>query len=119
MKMDIRPLATLLVFVVACGAAGGTTSVTVQPSNISFRAMHAACPPGTLAAIALSLGHVRIAESPGVDADVDDANTRAQVVTLTSGSKTATATVNAHENMVSAKHVTLASSRRVACVAAD
>ncbi|HMF29568.1 MAG TPA: hypothetical protein VKE42_12390 [Candidatus Cybelea sp.] len=81
--------------------------------------MHAACPQGTLAGISLSLGHVRIAESAGVDSDVDDSNTRSQTVTLTSGSKTATATVNAHENTVSAKHVTLASGNRVACVAPD
>ena len=118
MKMDIRPLAGLSLFV-ALGAAASPTSVTVQPSNISFSSMHAACPPGTLAGISLSLGHVRIAESAGVDSDVDDANTRAQIVTLTSGSKTATAKVNAHENTVAAKHVTLASARRVACVAPD
>jgi hypothetical protein len=117
MKMDFRPLASLLLFVVL-GATGSTT-VTVQPSNISFRSMHAACPEGTLAGISLSLGHVRVAEGAGVESDVDDANTRAQTITLTSGSKTATATVNAHENTVSAKHVTLASARRVACVAAD
>src|SRR5262249_52448937 len=80
MKMDIRPLAGLLLFV-ACGAAGGATTVRVQPSNISFRSMHAACPQGTLAGISLSLGHVRIAESAGVDSDVDDSNTRSQTVT--------------------------------------
>jgi hypothetical protein len=117
MKMDIRPLAGLLLFV-ACGAAASATTVKVQPSNISFRSMHAAC-ADALAGISLSLGHVRIAESAGVDSDVDDSNTRAQVVTLTSGSKTATATVNAHENSVTAKHVTLASGNRVACVAPD
>jgi len=72
-----------------------------------------------MAGISLSLGHVRIAESAGVQTDLDDADTRAQVVTLTGGGKTATATVNAHENTVTAKHVTLASRNRVACVAPD
>ena len=118
MKMDIRPLSSLLLFA-ALGAASGSASVTVQPSNISFGSMHAACPGGTLAGISLSLGHVRIAESTGVDSDVDDANPSAQTITLTSGSKMATATVNAHTNTVSAKHVTLASRNRVACVAPD
>lgn len=118
MKMDIKPLATVLL-VAALGAAGGSTGVTVQPSNISFRSALAACPSGTLAGISLALGHVRVAEAAGVDTDIDDANPTAQMVTLTSGGKTATATVNAHTNTVSAKHVTLASRQRVACVAPD
>ena len=117
MKIDIRPLASLLLFV-ALGATTGSTTVTVQPSNISFRSMLAAC-PGSLAGISLSLGHVRIAEAEDVDTDIDDANPSAQTVTLASGSKTAAVTVNAHKNTVTAKHVTLASARRVACVVPD
>lgn len=118
MKMDIKPLAAVSL-VAALGAAGGATTVTVQPSNMSFRSMHAACGPGTLAAISLTLGHVRIAENAGVDSDVDDANPSAQTVTLSSGLERATVTINAHKNTVSAKHVTLASAKRVACVAPD
>jgi hypothetical protein len=118
MKMDIRPLASLLLFA-ALGATGGASSVTVQPSNISFSSALAACPSGTLGGISLSLGHVRIAEAAGVDTDIDDSNPGAQTITLSSGSKTATATVNAHKNTVAAKHVALASRNRVACVAAD
>lgn len=117
MKMDIRPLALVSAFA-ALGATGGATTVTVQPSNISFRSMHAACPEA-LAGISLSLGHVRLAEGAGVDSDIDDANPSAQVITLTSAGKTATVTVNAHKNTVAAKHVTLASRNRVACVAPD
>jgi hypothetical protein len=117
MRIDMRPLSSLLLFA-ALGAASGS-SVTVQPSNISFKAALAACPAGTLAGISLSLGHVRISEAAAVDSDIDDANPSAQVITLTSGSKTATATVNAHQNTVSAKHVTAASAKRVACVAPD
>lgn len=118
MKMDLKPFATVSL-VAALGAAGGATTVTVQPSNISFKSMHASCGPGTLAAISLTLGHVRIAENAGVDSDVDDANASAQIVRLSSGLETATARVNAHNNTVSAKHVTLASAKRVACVAPD
>lgn len=118
MKMDIKPLATVSLLAVL-GAAGGATTVTVQPSNISFGSMHAACGPGTLAAISFALGHVRIAENAGVDSDLDDTNPSAQTVKLSSGRESATATVNAHNNTVSAKRVTLASAKRVACVAPD
>ena len=117
MKMDIRPLAAVLLFA-ALGATGGAT-VTVQPSNISFRSALAACPAGTLAGISLTLGHVRISEAAGVDSDIDDANSNAQTITLSSGSKAATVTVNAAKNTVMAKHVTAASRSRVACVAPD
>jgi hypothetical protein len=117
MNMGIKPLAVISL-VAALGAAGSAT-VTVQPSNISFKSMHAACKPGTLAAISLTLGHVRIAENAGVDSDVDEANPSAQIIALSSGLEKATATVNAHNNTVSAKHVTLASQNRVACVAPD
>jgi hypothetical protein len=109
----------LLILVGAVGAAGPSTSVTVQPSSIGFEHALAACPGGTLAAISLTLGHVRVAEAAGVNTDIDSANPNAQTVTLTGGGRTATATVNASKNIVSAKHVTLASAKRVACVAAD
>lgn len=118
MKMDIKPL-VLPLLVAALGASGAASTVTVQPSNISFRSALAACPSGSLAGISLTLGHVRVSEAAGVDSDIDDANPSAQMVTLTSGSKSATATVNAHANTVAAKHVTLASGKRVACVAPD
>jgi hypothetical protein len=109
----------LLILVGALGAAAATTSVTVTPSSIGFKQALAACPAGTLAAITLTLGHVRVSEAAGVDSDIDSANPSAHTVTLTSGSRTGTATVNATKNMVSAKHVTLASAKRVACVASD
>ncbi len=109
----------LLILVGAVGAAGASTMVTVQPSSIGFEHALAACPAGTLAAISLTLGHVRVAEAAGVDTDMDSANPNAQSVTLSSGSRTATAMVNASKNTVAAKHVTLASAKRVACVAPD
>jgi hypothetical protein len=118
MHTDIKPLAALAL-VAALGAGAASSSVTVQPSSIGFKAALAACPSGTLAAISLTLGHVRVAEASGVDSDIDDANPAAQTITLTSGTKSATATVNAHANTVAAKHVTLASGKRVACVAPD
>ncbi|MBV8066861.1 MAG: hypothetical protein JO113_02705, partial [Candidatus Eremiobacteraeota bacterium] len=81
MKMDTRPFAAAML-VVAMGAAA-TSSVTVQPSSIGFKQALASCPAGSLAAISLTLGHLRVAEGPGVDSDIDDANPNAQTVTLT------------------------------------
>jgi hypothetical protein len=118
MKAQIRSFAVIALFA-ALGATAAPSSVTVRPSNISFRQALAACPSETLGAISLSLGHVRVSEGPGVDSDIDAENPSAQVVTFSSGGKSATATVNALKNTVAAKHVTLASLGRVACVAPD
>lgn len=118
MKMDIKPFA-LIVLVAALGAGAAASSVTVQPSSIGFKQALEACPSGTLGAISLTLGHVRVAEGPGVDSDIDDANPNAQAVTLSNGSRSASVMVNASKNTVGAKHVTLASGKRVACVAPD
>lgn len=118
MKPHIRSFAVIALFA-AVAATEAATSVTVQPSNISFRQALAACPPDALGGISLTLGHVRVSEGPGVDSDIDAENPSAQVVTLSSGSKSAIATVNALKNTVAAKHVTLESHRRVACVAPD
>jgi hypothetical protein len=109
----------LLLPLVALGASGAPGSVTVQPSSIGFKDALAACPSGTLAAISITLGHMRISEAAGVDSDIDDANPSAQTVTLSLGSKSATAKVDAAKHVVSAKHVTAASANRVACVSAD
>lgn len=109
----------LLLPLVALGAAGAPGSVTIAPSSIGFKDALAACPSGTLAAISITLGHVRISEAAGVDTDLDDANPGAQTVTLTLGSKSASVKVNNAKHIVSAKHVTSASANRVACVAAD
>jgi hypothetical protein len=114
----MRSLAVVLLLA-ALGATGGPVTVTVGPSNIGFEQALAACPPGTLGSISLSLGHVRVHGAPGVDSDIEDTNLSAQTVTLSKGSQSATATVNAAKNTVSGKHVTLASRRRVACVAPD
>jgi hypothetical protein len=118
MKIDLKPLAILLLGR-TLAASGAQTSVTVQPSSIGFKEALAGCPSGTLAAISLTLGHVRISEAPGVDSDIDAANPNAQTVTLSSGSKSATATVDASKNIVAGKHVALASRSRVACVAPE
>ena len=118
MKMNMKTFC-LVFLVAALGAAGVTSSVTVQPSSIGFKQALEACPPGTLGAISLTLGHLRVAEGPGVDSDIDDANPNAQTVTLSSGSNSAIVSVNASKNMVAAKHVRLASAKRVACVAPD
>lgn len=109
----------VVVLLAALGATGEPVTVTVGPSNIGFEQALAACPAGTLGSISLSLGHVRVHGAPGVNTDIDDANVNAQSVVLSKGSQSATATVNASKNTVTAKHVTLASRRRVACVAPD
>jgi len=109
----------IVLFFVALGAAGACSSVTVQPSNVSFKQALAACEPGTLGAITLSLGHVRITERPGVASDIDDANPNAQTVGLASQAGSATVVVNASKNTVSGKHITLASRNRVACIWPD
>lgn len=113
----MRSFAVVLLLA-ALGVTGTPTTVTVQPSNISFRQALAACPARALAAISLTLGHVRISEAPGVDSDIDSTNVNAQLITL-SDSRQATATVDAAKNTVTAQHVTLVSGRRVACVAPD
>lgn len=118
MRTQIRPFAVIALFA-AIGAAGGTTTVTVNPSSIGFKQALEACPSESLGTISLTLGHVRVAQGPGVESDIDVQSVSAQTVTFSSGSKTATAMVNALKNTVSAKHVTLASRRRVACVAPD
>ncbi len=114
----MRLFAVPLLFL-ALGVMAAPAGVTVQPSSIGFKQALASCPSGTLGAISLTLGHVRVAEGPGVDSDIDDANPSAQTIMFSSGSKGATATVNATKNTVSAKHVTLASGKRVACVTPD
>jgi|SRR5579883_210306 len=118
MKIDLKPFA-LLALLAALGASGSPASVTVTPSSIGFKEALAACPAGTLAAISITLGHMRVSEAPGVNSDVDDANPNAQTIALSSSGKSATANVNAAKHTVAAKHVTLASGKRVACVAPD
>jgi hypothetical protein len=109
----------VLALLAALGAAGTPTTVTVTPSNLTFKRALAVCAAGTLGSITLSLGHVRVSEAPGVSTDIDDTNPSAQLVTLSTGTQSATATVNASKNTVTAAHVTLESARRVACVAPD
>ena len=114
----MRSLVILSLFV-ALGASGAKQTVTVNPSSIGFKDALAACPSGTLVAISLTLGHMRIAESAGVESDIDSTAANTESVTLSSGNRSATAVVNASKNTVSAKHVTPASGKRVACVAPD
>jgi hypothetical protein len=110
---------SFILLVAALGATPTSSSVIVQPSNISFKQALAACPSGTLGAISFALSHLRVAEAPGVDTDIDSANPNAQTVMLTSGNRAASAFVNASKHIVAAKNVTLGSSKRVACVAPD
>jgi hypothetical protein len=118
MTIERRFFAAALLLM-ALGASAAPATVTVQPSSIGFKEALAACPAGTLGSISIALGHVRVSEAAGVDSDIDSANPNAQTVTLSNGSKSATATVNASKHTVSAGHVTLASGKRVACVAPD
>jgi len=115
----MKVLAAILLAVASVAtAASGTPSVTVQGSNVSFKDAMAKC-PGALAGISFSLGHVRVAEQPGVMSDLDDASPTAQVLTLQSTSGgSATVTINAHTRTVSSKNVKLAGAS-VACISAD
>jgi hypothetical protein len=117
MKMDCKPIAAALVFA-ALGAAGAP-SLTISPSNLGFDQALTACPAGTLGAITIALGHVRITPAHGVESDIDDANPNAQTITFTGRGTSATATVNASAHTVAAKHLSLAARRRVACVAPE
>ena len=102
----------------ALGAANASTSVTVQPSSLTFKEAMAAC-PGALAGITITLNHVRIAEQPGVTSDIDDADPMAQAIALSaSGGASAKVTVNAKTHQVVAKNVKL-SGHNVACIAPD
>ena len=67
----------------------------------------------------MALGHVRIAEGPGTQSDIDDANPNAQSLMLVGSGGSANALMDASRRTVSANHVTLASRRRVACVSRD
>jgi hypothetical protein len=103
---------------VATAAASTTPSVTVQPSNVSFKDAMAAC-PGALAGISFALNHLRVAEQAGVVSDLDDANPTAQVLMLADAKgASATVNVNAKTHTVSAKNVKLGN-KNVACVSAD
>jgi hypothetical protein len=115
--MKMKTFAALLLLVTL--GATGAGNVTVQPSSVGFKEAIAACPSGTLAALTLALGHLRIAEASGVDSDIDDANPSAQSLMLSKGSQSATVKVDAAKNSVAAKNVTLKSGGRVACVAPD
>jgi hypothetical protein len=119
MEMDMRSFALVVVLLASLGASGAPAMVTVQPSSIGFKEALAACPSGTLAAITLTLGHVRVAEGIGVDSDIDAMNPSAQSIILSDGNRSAKAMVNASKNTVAAKHVAPASGNRVACVAPD
>ena len=110
---------SVLAVVALLGAAGSPTNVTVAPSSIGFKQALAACPAGTLGAISLTLGHVRVAEAAGVQSDIDDANAGAQTIALSGSAGSASVKVDAVKNAVSAKHVTLESDKRVACIAPD
>ncbi len=109
----------LVALLVALGATGASSTITIQPSSIGFKDALAACPSGTLGAITLTLGHLRVAEAAGVASDIDSASADSQSVMLSRGSSNATARVNASKNSVSAKHVVAASSNRVACLKPD
>jgi len=72
-----------------------------------------------MASMSFSLSHLRIAPAPGVESDIDDANPNAQVIMLTGEGKAATVTANAAKHTLTAKHVTLVSARRAACIAPE
>jgi hypothetical protein len=102
----------------AAVANAASTSVTVAPSQLSYKQAMAAC-PGTLAGVTFTLNHLRVAELPGVTTDLDATDPAAQTLTLTNaGGDSATVTVNAKAHTVAGKNVKL-SGKAVACVSPD
>ncbi len=98
--------------------AAGSTTVTVAPSSLGYRQMSAAC-PGALAAMSFTLHHLRIAEAAGATTDIDSKNPNAQSIVVALGAQRAKVWANAAQHTVTAKHVVLASNKKVACVTHD
>lgn len=111
----MRTLAALAL-VAALGAAAPTT-VTVVPTNLTFKQLRAAC-AGSLAGLSFSLGHLRVADQSGVTADLNDTGNGMTTLVLTGSKGSATVKANAHANTIAAKNVKL-SGKSVACVSAD
>jgi hypothetical protein len=115
----MRVLAALAL-VAALGASGASATVTVSGSSMTFKDAMKACGPGPLAAITFASSHLRVAEQPGVTVDLDAGSPTAQVVTLSSlTGASAVATIDAVAHTVTAKHVTLAAGKQVACVSQE
>lgn len=111
-------IVAVLSLLAALGASAAPVSVTVAPSNTSFKEAMAAC-PGAMAGISFTLGHLRVAEQAGVDSDLDDADPTAQTLTLTAADGgTASVKIDAKTRTVIAKNVKL-SGTSVACVSPD
>jgi hypothetical protein len=113
-------LAALFAILLTAAYAGATPAVTVRESRLTFNQALAAC-PGALGTVTFTLGHTRIASQPGVQDETDTTSPGLDEVTFLrdSDKKSARILTNGHDRTVNAKHVTLASNDRVACVAPD
>ena len=102
-------------------AALGTTG-TLHSTNLTFRQMAASCSDDSLAGVTFALGHVRVANQPGVQYTVGDidANGQQKIMLMDPVSgKTATAIAFPHTNTVQAKNLRVERKRAVACILPD
>ncbi|MBV8373578.1 MAG: hypothetical protein JOY69_09975 [Candidatus Eremiobacteraeota bacterium] len=95
------------------------STVTLQPSTLSFKQALSAC-AGSLGSVTFTLGHARTASLPGVTEQVDTSSAGIDSITFTdSGGKSATATANGHTHAVSAKNLQVKWKNQLACINPD
>ncbi|HTU80647.1 MAG TPA: hypothetical protein VMF61_00870 [Candidatus Acidoferrales bacterium] len=98
------------------GASGAPATVTVTSSSIGFKQAMAAC-PNSLASVSFALGHVRIAEQPGVASDLDDTNPESQTLILRAADGTSgNVQIDAKSRSVKGVNVKAAEHNTVACI---
>ena len=116
----VRSIIFALVMAGGAGAVALASSVTLQPSTLTFKQALSAC-TGSLGSITFTLGHARAASLPGVTEQVDSSTAGIDTITFASDStgKSATATANGHTHAVTAKNVQVKWKNQVACVNPD
>ena len=104
----------------ASHAMAAGSSVTLQPSTLTFKQALSAC-SGSLGSITFTLGHARVASLPGVSDQTDTSSAGIDTVTFTNDKTGQSAVVkaNGHGNTVTAKNVQVKWKNQLACVNPD
>jgi hypothetical protein len=104
----------------AAHAIAASSSVTLQPSTLSFKQAVSAC-SGSLGSVTFTLGHARIASLPGVSDQTDTSSAGIDTVTFTNDKtgQSAVAKTNGHSNTVTAKNVQAKWKDQLACINPD